>query len=411
MDEGSREAERLRCAGKAELARALQDARQRTLALFAAYEQALGPTLRVPRTQELNLPLWELGHIGWFADWWIARNPECALGTAANPEVPRRPPRLAGADDLYNSSTVAHATRWALDLPGASAVRAELSASLENTLACLRSAPENDQGLYFFRLALFHEDMHTEAATYMAQTLGLNPFSQGAKPHPAPAAQPDNRALHLPATQWVMGRNGPGFDFDNERGQRSQTLAAFEIDSLPVSWARYLPFVESGAADAREHWSEAGWAWRQAQAAATPRYLRPADTGWQCLRWGCWQALELSEAACHLTAYEAQAWCHWARRRLPTEAEWEAAALTQPEFHWGRVWEWTASAFEPYPGFEPHPYRDYSAPWFDGRPVLKGASPATTPRMRHARYRNFFPAVRNDIVAGFRSVAGRTAPD
>ena len=407
MDQGSRESERLRRAGKAELAKALQDARQRTLALFAAYEQALGPALHVPRSHELNLPLWELGHIGWFADWWIDRNPERALGTAANPDVPRRPPRLGGADELYNSSTVAHATRWSLHLPDANAVRAELHASLEATLGCLNRAPEDDTGLYFFRLALFHEDMHTEAATYMAQTLGFDPFSQGAAPHPGQATQPDTRALHLPATEWEMGRNGPGFAFDNERGQRRHTLAAVEIDSQPVSWARYLPFVESGAADAREHWSEAGWAWRQTQAGNAPRYLRRTGSGWECQRWGQWQALNLSEAARHLTAHEARAWCHWAQRRLPTEAEWEAAALTLPGFQWGRVWEWTASAFEPFPGFEAHPYRDYSAPWFDGRPVLKGASPATTPRMRHARYRNFFTAERNDLVAGFRSVAGR----
>ena len=67
------------------------------------------------------------------------------------------------------------------------------------------------------------------------------------------------------------------------------------------------------------------------------------------------------------------------------------------------MWEWTASAFAPFPGFAPHPYRDYSAPWFDGRPVLRGASFMTQPRMRHPGYRNFFPADRNDVAAGFRT--------
>ncbi|HRD85848.1 MAG TPA: SUMF1/EgtB/PvdO family nonheme iron enzyme, partial [Rubrivivax sp.] len=74
-------------------------------------------------------------------------------------------------------------------------------------------------------------------------------------------------------------------------------------------------------------------------------------------------------------------------------------------FRWGDVWEWTASAFAPYPGFRAHPYRDYSAPWFDGRPVLRGASFMTQQRMHHARYRNYFPAHRNDVPAGFRSCA------
>ena len=83
------------------------------------------------------------------------------------------------------------------------------------------------------------------------------------------------------------------------------------------------------------------------------------------------------------------------------------AACSSPDgFRWGDVWEWTASPFEPYPGFVPHPYRDYSAPWFDGRRVLRGASHFTQPCMRHSRYRNFFPATRNDVPAGFRSCAG-----
>jgi EgtB-related family protein len=116
--------------------------------------------------------------------------------------------------------------------------------------------------------------------------------------------------------------------------------------------------------------------------------------------------LEPAEAACHLTLHEAEAWCRWAGRRLPTEAEWECAAVSAPDtFRWGDAWEWTASAFAPFPGFRPHPYRDYSAPWFDGRPVLRGASPFTQPRLRHPRYRNFFPATRSDVPAGFRSCA------
>ena len=404
---GSLQAEAARNGQRDVLAAALRGARETSLALFAAYEAALGPAMRVPQTPELNLPLWELGHIAWFADWWLARNPHRALGLACDPDALRSPARRAGADALYNSSLVSHASRWSLALPGAAEVRHDLHASLNDTLALLANTQDDDdQALYFFRLALFHEDMHTEAAVYMAQTLGLNPFTHGAQPQPVAVTAP-SRPLDLPATRWTLGRAAPhGFSFDNELPAHAVAVAACQIDSAPITWAQHLPFVESGAADQRAHWSEAGWAWRQRQPSAVPRYLRREGGGdWQALRFGQWQALDPQASARHLTAHEAQAWCHWAQRRLPTEAEWEAAAHTLPGFEWGTVWEWTASAFEGFPGFEAHPYRDYSQPWFDGRPVLKGASPATAPRMRHARYRNYFPPERNDILSGFRCVA------
>jgi len=401
------EAENARHAGKAELAMALTASRQRTLALFDAYEGALGPGLRVPRTPELNPPLWELGHIGWFADWWLARYPQRHRGIHADPQAPRNPARQAargvGADALYNSSEVPHDARWRLDLPDAGAVRADLAASLADTLALLADAPEDDTGLYFFRLALFHEDMHAEAAVYMAQTLGFDPLAAGPGA-PANAGQPRRpTALRMDATDWTLGRSGPGFAFDNELGAHGVAVGAFEIDARPVTWAQFLPFIEGGSYVQRHFWSAAGSIWRLSQERQAPRYLRQGAQGWEQQVFGHWQALDLAAPACHLTAFEAQAWCNWAGRRLPTEAEWEVAAQ-DPGFEWGNVWEWTASPFAPFPGFVAHPYRDYSQPWFDGRPVLKGASRATLPRMRHPQYRNYFTPERNDIVAGFRSV-------
>jgi gamma-glutamyl hercynylcysteine S-oxide synthase len=402
------EAEAARCGGRTVLTQALQSARARTLALCEAYEAALGPGLRVPCTPELNPPLWELGHIGWFADWWLARNPQRGRGVASDPAASRSPARQAArgvdADALYNSSEVPHDRRWHLPLPDADAVRADLAASLADTLALLDEAPENDNGLYFFRLALFHEDMHAEAAVYMAQTLGFDP----GVPLPAPVrGTRGSRTLSVPSTAWTLGRNGSGFAFDNELGAHPVQVGAFEIDTQPVSWAQFLPFVESGSYAQRRFWSPPGWIWRTSpagQVRQAPRYLRQTAQGWEQQCFGRWEALDLAAPARHLTAFEAQAWCAWAERRLPTEAEW-AVAAQHPDFHWGEVWEWTASPFAPFPGFAPHPYVDYSRPWFDGRPVLKGASAFTVPRMRHPGYRNFFTPERNDIAAGFRSVA------
>jgi ergothioneine biosynthesis protein EgtB len=398
------DAESARCGGKAWLAVALRETRARSLALFDAYEAALGQGLRVPCTPELNLPLWELGHIGWFADWWLARNPQRHRGNQADPQAPRNPARQAArgvdADALYNSSEVPHDARWRLDLPGADAVRADLAASLGDTLALLADAPEDDTGLYFFRLALFHEDMHAEAAVYMAQTLGFDPLHH----LPADTATVQRpKALRVAATDCTLGRSGPGFAFDNELGAHAVSIGAFEIDAQPVTWAQFLPFVEGGSYVQRQFWSAAGSIWRLSQERQAPRYLRQTPQGWEQQVFGRWLPLDPAAPACHLTAFEAQAWCAWAGRRLPTEAEW-AVAAQEAGFEWGSVWEWTASAFAPFPDFAPHPYVDYSRPWFDGRPVLKGASPATVPRMRHPQYRNYFTPERNDIVAGFRSV-------
>jgi len=392
-----------RCLDRDALAAALRDSRARTLHLFAAYEAALGPELSVPYTAELNPPRWELGHIGWFADWWIARNPECHRGIEADPDITRRPARQAtrsqDADAWYNSSRVAHATRWSLDLPNAGLTREDLAASLDDTLRCLAAAANNDRELYFYRLALFHEDMHAEAAVYMAQTLGIDPAEL------VPAHALPEGSIALLATQWTLGYRGPGFAFDNEQHGVTVNVAAFDIDRAPVSWARYLPFIDGGGYREPRFWSADGWQWRTASGCDAPRYWRRRNGRWEICRNGNWQAIDLTQPACHISAYEAEAWCAWAGRRLPTEAEWEVAAYGSADFCWGQVWEWTASAFSPFPGFQPHPYRDYSQLWFDGRPVLKGASHATAPRMRHRRYRNYFTADRNDIFAGFRSTA------
>lgn len=389
--------------GAPALARALQDSRRDTLATFAAYEQAL-PDLIVPQRAELNPPLWELGHIGWFQDWWLGRFDARDQGLSADPDGPRRLPARAGADRLYNSSRVPHASRWQLALPDAEATRADLRAQLDTTLALLQAAVAGDAAMYFFRLALLHEDMHHEAALYMAQALGVPIADTGWQPATLPLPPP---ALALAAGRWRLGSStDAGFAFDNELGAHAVDVPATVIDAQALRWAEFLPFVEAGGYSEARWWTREGQAWCHSTGAHAPRYLRQAGGSWQQWRHGRWQPLQLEEAACHLTQHEALAWCRWAGRRLPSEVEWERAAITGgAAFRWGDVWEWTASPFAPYPGFRAHPYRDYSAPWFDDRPVLRGASFMTQPRLRHPRYRNYFPPERNDVPAGLRSCA------
>ncbi len=380
---------------------ALLAARQRTLAWAADFQAALGTAYPgVPYAAELNPPLWELGHVAWFQEWWIARNRMRARGVACDPAHARSPSLLPLADGWYDSSRVAHRTRWALPLPDADGTRDYLERSLAQTMELIDSLPPDahDEELYFFRLAALHEQMHAEAASYMAQNLGID--LRGAevpREHAAPVE------LRLPARRFRLGSDAPGFAFDNELPSHEVEVAAIRIDAQAVTWARFLPFVESGGYDSPVSWSDAGRAWLQGHPLRRPAHVRWGGSGWQQRCGGRWLPLNPLHAAVHLNAHEAEAWCRWAGRRLPTEAQWECAALTLPGFGWGQVWEWTASAFEPYPGFAPHPYRDYSAPWFGSRRVLRGGCPATAAALAHARYRNFFEPHRNDIFAGFRS--------
>ena len=387
---------------------ALLAARQRTLALASDVRDGLGAAYPgIPYAPELNPPLWELGHVAWFQEWWIARNRERALGVACDPAHERAPSLVPQADDWYDSSRVAHRSRWELPLPHAPATREYLDGTLSQTLELLDALPPDagHDALYFFRLVAMHEEMHAEAAIYMAENLGI--AVRTGLPARTDAAVPE---LELPAQRFRLGSDGAGFAFDNELQGHEVALEACRIDSQPVSWGRFLPFVEAGGYQRREWWSDAGWDWLARQAARRPARLRPSGAGWEHWRGGRWLPVDPLQAAVHLTAHEADAWCRWAGRRLPSEAEWECAALTLPGFSWGHAWEWTSSAFEPYPRFAPHPYREYSAPWFGSRRVLRGACHATAPALAHARYRNFFDPHRSDVFAGFRSSRAATSP-
>lgn len=381
-------AQALRTGGAAPVRAALLAARERTLLLAAAYAAALAPQgLRVPYRPALNPPLWEWGHVAWFQEWWIARNRQRSRGIACDPGHERGPSLIANADAQYDSSRVAHASRWDLPLPDERGTRAYLAATLEQTLDALdRMEEQGDDALYFFRLVALHEEMHAEAACYMAGSLGIE--VPPAALRDVPARVPSTPSLRVPAQEFTAGWSGHGFAFDNELQPVPLRLAGFEIDAQPVSWERFFEFVEAGGYRERRWWDDAGWSWLARNGA--PDHSVRARAG---------------QPATHVSAFEAEAWCRWAGRRLPSEFEWECAALGEPRFSWGQVWEWTASPFEPYAGFTPHPYREYSQPWFGTRRVLRGACPATSASLAHPRYRNFFEPHRADTFAGFRSCA------
>lgn len=201
------------------------------------------------------------------------------------------------------------------------------------------------------------------------------------------------------------GTGTPGFSFDNEQPAAERWLAPFEIDSAPVSAGEVLAFVEDGGYWRSEFWPGDAQAWHAALRPAHPERWRKQQAGWEMRWFDRWLPLDPAMPAIHLNAFEAEAYCHWAGRRLPCAAEWEVAAA-HPGFRWGgSVWEPTADAFTPYFGFAPGPYADYSAPWFGNHRELRGGAFATHARLHDRRYRNFFTPDRCDVFSGFRTAA------
>ena len=402
----------LRAAGKDALSLALIDARNHTLRWAALFEAVPGvPLLGVPVAQapgvadELDPPLWSLGHIAWFQERWIARNVQRSRGESAGADGPRLASVAADADAAFDPAAVPQSARGSAAsqaLADVQAARQYLVETLETTLELLEAADEDDDALYFFRLSLFHEEMQAEAFAVLAQSLGLeNTLVPRATAH---AARP---ALLFPATRWLLGAGGPGFAFDNQRPPHPVAIPEFEIDAQPVTWAQYGEFVEDGGYDDRAHWSEAGWRWLVSEGRRTPRHVDQLRHGVLQRRFGQLARVPQNQPAVHVSAYEAEAWCRWAGRRLPGEAEWEAAAHQGAArgFRWGDVWEWTATMFRPYPGFVAGPWGDGSVPAFGSQRVLRGASLATRFALRSARFRHFAPAHRDDGFFGFRSCA------
>ena len=407
----------LRCAGKDLLSLALMDSRNHTLQWLSVYESGLDALdWRVPMRPELNPPLWEAGHVGWFQEHWIGRHVQRQRGVACDPTGIRLASIEPQADDWYDSSAVPHDTRWSLDLPGLQRTKDYLAETMEITLDLLDATDvetgDPDAALYFHRLALFHEDMHGEAFAMMAQTLGLTlPASGDRAPHLLQHVSGRGQALQRPPLtflpmHWTLGlKRGNGFVFDNETDAQVVAVPEFEIDSQVVTWAQYAEFVEDGGYDDARWWSTAGWQWVQRTGRRVPRYVDQLRQGVLQRRFGVLVRLPMHQPVVHVSWYEADAWCRWAGRRLPTEVEWEVAAHAGPArgLRWGDVWEWTASTFREYPGFRVDPYRDYSKPWFGTHKVLRGASLATSGRMRHPKFRNFYRPERDDMFCGFRS--------
>ncbi|TFZ00369.1 ergothioneine biosynthesis protein EgtB [Ramlibacter humi] len=394
------------------LSLALMDARNQTLQLLARYDEAMAAGLKVPVRPEFELPQWIAGHLGWFAEYWIGRNPRRGLGARCPADAPRLASIEPMADRWYHPLLSPHDARWDLPLPTPSELRAWLMETLERTVDLLDHAGPDDDGLFFFRAALLHEDLRGEQLVRQAQALGLS------MPIRLPAALALREPVQLPATRWRLGSEKGGFVFDVEQWAHEVEVPEFEIDAQPVSWSQYVEFVDDGGYDRQELWRDDGWAWlerlAQSEGRRGPRHVDQIGVASGAVLqdlFGRPTRMAPQQPAMHVSWWEADAYARWSGRRLPTEVEWEVAAhrAASRGFRWGEVWEWTAGTLRPYPGFEAHAWTRHgeheAEPVFAKARVLRGASFATRPRIRSPKFRGWALPDRDDHFVGFRTCA------
>jgi iron(II)-dependent oxidoreductase len=399
----------------------------------------MGPQLRI-----VNPLLWEIGHVTWFQEKWALRH--------AGGERPIQP----DGDELYDSAAIPHDSRWSLPLPSRSATLAYMTAVRDRVLERIERGKLTEQERYFITLAVFHEDMHTEAFTYTRQTHGWSaPVFSGLEPASSHETGPLCGDVEIPGGQFLLGAlQEEPFVFDNEKWAHALVVPSFAIARAAVTQGEFAEFVELKGYSRREFWSEPGWAWRESTSAEHPVYWkREAGGRWLRRNFDHWLPLEPHRPVLHINWWEAEAYCNGTGRRLPTEQEWEVAASAEASqsgteltsrkrrFPWGdnaaesgranlgwramgavdvnalcagdsafgcrqmigNVWEWTATDFGPYPGFEIDPYREYSQPWFGTHKVLRGGAWPTQPRLLRNTWRNFYTPDRRDVWAGFRT--------
>jgi iron(II)-dependent oxidoreductase len=354
-------------------AQRLEDARRATLDLV---ERLDDDVMHRPLDPIMSPLVWDLAHIAAYEDLWAVHR----LGGE-----PLLHEDLAATYDAFETPREVRGDIELLDREQALAYMEDVR---KRTLDVLDRVGPSD----LHDLVLFHELQHTET---MRQALFLG-GQPGGEPASLPSRDGEAEWIEIPAGEFAMGaeRNGR-FVYDNELARHRVTTGAFSIQTFPVTNASFLSFAEGGGYEYRPWWTDEGWAWKQCY-----DITHPGD--WA----GGEPPSDLGAPVQHVSWFEADAFARSQGARLPTEAEWERTATWDQGRALdgiGAVWEWTASEFSAYPGFEAYPYREYSEVFFDkGYRVLRGGSWAASPLVATRTFRNWDLPERRQIFSGVR---------
>lgn len=336
---------------------------------------------------DVSPPKWHLGHTTWFFETFILK------------------PNFVGYKEfnsqynfVFNSyyesvgARVVRTDRGNLSRPSVTDVYRYRAYVDEHMEQFLENAVLSDELAALLELGLNHEQQHQELLySDIKYILGHNPlFPQYSVDKIFnEASNPATLYIGLNAGVYEIGFKGNGFCFDNELGRHTVYLDAFEIASKPVTNAEYLEFIQAGGYTDFRHWHSEGWDWVKQTGTQAPLYWYQIDGKWMHYTLNGLQEVDPDTAVCHVNFYEASAIASWKGMRLPTEAEWEVAA---ERFNWGERWEWTNSAYLPYPGFkkEAGAIGEYNGKFMVNQMVLRGASEATPQGHSRHTYRNFF---------------------